>query len=61
MGMIRGREISAATLLAPPRYRADPASRTAPPWPGIVHQLRTGIPWRLLPVAQLGCGSPVTC
>ena len=27
---------------------------------GIVYQLRTGVPWRLLPVDQLGCGSPVT-
>jgi transposase len=28
---------------------------------GIVYQLRTGVPWRLLPARQLGCGSPVTC
>jgi transposase len=28
---------------------------------GIVYQLHTGIPWRLLPVRELGCGSPVTC
>ena len=28
---------------------------------GIVYQLRTGIPWRLLPTRELGCGSPVTC
>jgi transposase len=28
---------------------------------GIVYQLRTGVPWRLLPTRQLGCGSPVTC
>jgi transposase len=28
---------------------------------GIIYQLRTGIPWRLLPVEQLGCGSPITC
>jgi transposase len=28
---------------------------------GIVYQLRTGIPWRLLPARELGCGSPVTC
>jgi transposase len=28
---------------------------------GIVYQLRTGIPWRLLPTRQLGCGSPITC
>jgi transposase len=27
----------------------------------IVCQLRTGVPWRLLPTRQLGCGSPVTC
>jgi transposase len=28
---------------------------------GIVYQLRSGIPWRLLPTAQLGCGSAITC
>ncbi len=28
---------------------------------GIVDQLRTGVPWRLLPTHELGCGSPVTC
>jgi transposase len=28
---------------------------------GIVYRLRTGVPWRLLPARQLGCGSPVTC
>jgi transposase len=28
---------------------------------GIVYQLRSGIPWRLLPTRQLGCGSPITC
>ena len=28
---------------------------------GIVYQLRTGVPWRLLPTRELGCGSPVTC
>ena len=28
---------------------------------GIVYQLRTGVPWRLLPTHELGCGSPVTC
>ncbi len=27
---------------------------------GIVHVLRTGTPWRLVP-AELGCGSGVTC
>jgi transposase len=24
---------------------------------GIVYQLRTGAPWRLLPTRELGCGS----
>src|SRR4029450_10461863 len=28
---------------------------------GIIYQLRTGVPWRLLPTQQLGCGSLVTC
>jgi len=28
---------------------------------GIVYQLQTGVPWRLLPARQLGCGSPITC
>jgi transposase len=28
---------------------------------GIVFQLRTGVPWRLLPIGELGRGSPVTC
>jgi hypothetical protein len=28
---------------------------------GIVYRLHTGIPWRLLPTRELGCGSPVTC
>jgi transposase len=44
-----------------PRYggrsRVDDRAALA----GIVYQLRTGVPWRLLPVRELGCGSPVTC
>ena len=50
-------------LLPPPprcyggRPRIDDRAALA----GIVYQLRTGIPWRLLPTRQLGCGSPVTC
>lgn len=28
---------------------------------GIIYLLRTGVPWRLLPARELGCGSPVTC
>jgi transposase len=39
---------------------ADLASTTAA-LAGIVYQFQTGIPWRLLPARQLGCGSPVTC
>jgi transposase len=50
-------------LLPPPpcryggRARVDDRACLA----GIVYQLHTGIPWRLLPTQQLGCGSPVTC
>jgi transposase len=39
------------------RQRVDDRAALA----GIIYQLRTGIPWRLLPTRQLGCGSPVTC
>jgi transposase len=28
---------------------------------GIIYVLRTGVPWRLLPTRQLGCGSATTC
>jgi transposase len=28
---------------------------------GIIYVLRAGVPWRLLPAKELGCGSPVTC
>jgi transposase len=28
---------------------------------GIIYVLRAGVPWRLLPAHELGCGSPVTC
>jgi transposase len=28
---------------------------------GIVYVLRAGVPWRLLPAKELGCGSGVTC
>jgi transposase len=44
-----------------PRYggraRVDDRAALA----GIIYQLRTGVPWQLLPTRQLGCGSPVTC
>ena len=28
---------------------------------GIIYVLRAGVPWRLLPARELGCGSGVTC
>jgi transposase len=28
---------------------------------GIIYVLRAGVPWRLLPAKELGCGSGVTC
>jgi transposase len=45
----------------PPRYGGRPRVDDRAALAGIVYQLRTGVPWRLLPVEQLGCGSPVTC
>src|SRR5512132_1868892 len=50
-------------LLPPPlprhggRPRVDDRAALA----GIIDRLHTGIPWRVLPTDQLGCGSPVTC
>jgi transposase len=45
----------------PRRYGGRPRVDDRACLAGIVYQLRTGIPWRLLPTRQLGCGSPVTC
>jgi transposase len=45
----------------PPRYGGRPRVDDRAALAGIVYQLRAGIPWRLLPVRQFGCGSPVTC
>jgi transposase len=45
----------------PPRYGGRPRVDDRGALAGIVYQLRTGIPWRLLPRRQLGRGSPVTC
>jgi transposase len=44
-----------------PRYGGRPRVDDRAALAGIVYQLRTGIPWRLLPTRQLGCGSPVIC
>src|SRR6266702_6340149 len=43
----------------PRRYGGRPRVDDRTCLAGIVYQLRTGIPWRLLPTRQLGCGSPV--
>jgi transposase len=50
-------------LIPPPprRFGGRPRVDDRAALAGIVYQLRTGIPWRLLPTRQLGCGSPVTC
>jgi transposase len=45
----------------PPRYGGRPRVEDRAALAGIIYQLRTGIPWRLLPTRQLGCGSPITC
>jgi transposase len=45
----------------PPRYDGSPRIDDRAALAGIIYQLRTGVPWRLLPSHQLGCGSPVTC
>jgi transposase len=73
--MIRGMTPTADTLVPeqlwqtiqpllpspPPRYGGRPRIDDRACLVGIVYQLRTGIPWRLLPSHQLGCGSPITC
>jgi transposase len=45
----------------PRRYGGRPRIDDRAALAGIVYQQRTGVPWRLLPVGELGCGSPVTC
>src|SRR5918995_1791898 len=45
----------------PPRYGGRPRVDDRACLAGIVYQLRTGIPWRLLPTLHLGAGSPLTC
>jgi transposase len=42
----------------PRRYDGRPRIDDRACLTGIVYQLRTGVPWRLLPTRQLGCGSP---
>ena len=45
----------------PRRYGGPPRIDDRAALAGMVYQLRTGVPWRLLATRQLGCGSPVTC
>ena len=56
---------SAIQPLLPPKR---PHPRGGRPWiedravlGGIIYALRAGVPWRLLPARELGCGSGVTC
>jgi transposase len=51
----------AAAAPAPRRYGGRPCIDDRAALAGIVYQLRTGIPWRLLPIRELGCRRPVTC
>jgi transposase len=50
-------------LIPPPprRFGGRPRVDDRAALAGIVYQLPTGVPWRLLPTRQLGCGSPTTC
>jgi hypothetical protein len=41
----------------PRRYGGPPRIDDRAALAGMVYQLRTGVPWRLLPTRQLGCGS----
>jgi transposase len=45
----------------PRRYGGRPRVDDRAALAGVIYQLRSGIPWRLLPSRALGCGSPVTC
>ena len=55
-------QTSQPLLPTPPRrYGGRPRIDDRAALAGIVYQLRTGVPWRLLPVRELGCGSPITC
>jgi transposase len=45
----------------PRRYGGRPRIDDRTALAGIISVLRAGVPWRLLPAKELGCGSGVTC
>ena len=55
------RAIESLLPIPPPRSGGRPRVDDRAALAGIIYVLRTGVPWRLLPTRQLGCGSPVTC
>jgi transposase len=51
-------------LPVPPRPPYDGRRRAIPDrncFAAVIYMARTSTPWRLLPVQELGCGSPSTC
>jgi transposase len=56
-----GQAIQPLLPTPPRRYGGLPRVDDRTCLAGIVYQLRTGIPWRLLPTRQVGCSRPVTC
>jgi transposase len=51
----------AAAATPPCRYGGRPRVDDRACLAGIGYQLRTRVPWRLLPTRPLSCGSPITC
>jgi transposase len=56
-----GRHPAAVAAQAAASQRWPALDRGSAVLGGIIYVLRAGVPWRLLPAKELGCGSPVTC